>query len=250
MRPRDLIVVGAVVLAAGFAAADALRGPAEEREPAPTTEAVQTGPTRPPGPEPEPDAPSGWPSEALPGTLVFTDWNDCRVRAIGLQTGRELQLARFSGTCDLWAAPVGRRIAYALGPASADGLVPFKLADVSAPELELGGYRLPAGVSLAPCIYLVHRRPDIYPEPDRFLPERFLDTKPGTYTWIPFGGGLHHCLGANFAMMQLKAIFSVLLRDFSFELEQSPEYYRNDHSKMVVQLAQPCRVTYRRRKES
>ena len=50
-----------------------------------------------------------------------------------------------------------------------------------------------------------------------------------------------------FAMVQLKAIFSILLRDFEFELAQPPDSYRNDHSKMVVQLARPCVVTYRRR---
>ena len=54
-------------------------------------------------------------------------------------------------------------------------------------------------------------------------------------------------VGANFAMIQLKAIFSVLLRDWAFDLAQPPDSYRNDHSKMVVQLAQPCVVRYRRR---
>ena len=78
--------------------------------------------------------------------------------------------------------------------------------------LELGGYRLPAGVSLAPCIYLVHRRPDIYPEPERFLPERFLDTKPGTYTWIPFGGGVRRCIGASFAQMEMKVVLREIVR--------------------------------------
>ncbi len=67
------------------------------------------------------------------------------------------------------------------------------------------------------------------------------------WTWIPFGAGRHRCVGANFAMIQLKAIFSMLLRDWSFELAQPPGSYRNDHSKMVVQLARPCVVRYRRR---
>ena len=67
------------------------------------------------------------------------------------------------------------------------------------------------------------------------------------FAWIPFGGGRHRCVGAAFAMMQLKAIFSVLLRRFEFEMAQPPASYRNDHSKMVVQLEQPCRVRYRRR---
>ena len=60
------------------------------------------------------------------------------------------------------------------------------------------------------------------------------------WSWIPFGAGRHRCVGAAFAMMQLKAIFSVLLRRYEFELTQPADTYRNDHSKMVVQLAQPC----------
>ena len=148
MRPRDLIVVGAVVLVAGFAAADALRSRAESGEQAVTTPAVQTGPTRLPGPQPQPSAPEGWPVGTLPGALVFTDAEDCRLRVIGLAGGVERPLARFLGTCELWAAPVGQRVAYGLGPSSADGFVPFKLADLALPLRELGGYRALFGVVL------------------------------------------------------------------------------------------------------
>jgi hypothetical protein len=148
LRPRDLIVVCAVVLIGGFAAADALRGRAEQSERTPTTERVQTTPTRQPGPQPQPDAPEGWPEGTLPGALVFTDANDCRVRVIGLPGGRERPLARFAGTCDLWAAPVGQRLAYGLAPSSGDGFVPFRLADLGTPRFELGGYRALFGVVL------------------------------------------------------------------------------------------------------
>jgi cytochrome P450 family 110 len=54
---------------------------------------------------------------------------------------------------------------------------------------ELGGRTFPSGVGLVPCAYLVHHDPAIYPEPYAFRPERFLGEQPGTYTWIPFGGG-------------------------------------------------------------
>jgi hypothetical protein len=148
LRPRDLIVVGAVVLVAGFAAADALRSRAQSSEQAPTTATVQTGPTRVPGPQPQPSAPPDWPVGALDGALVFTDATDCRVRVIGLAGGVERPLARFLGTCELWAAPVGQRVAYGLGPSSADGFVPFKLADLALPLRELGGYRALFGVVL------------------------------------------------------------------------------------------------------
>jgi cytochrome P450 len=78
--------------------------------------------------------------------------------------------------------------------------------------VELGGYELPAGARVTPSIYLVHRDPRIYPEPDRFLPERFLDNPPGTYTWIPFGGGVRRCLGAAFAQFEMEVVLRELLR--------------------------------------
>jgi cytochrome P450 family 135 len=78
--------------------------------------------------------------------------------------------------------------------------------------VEIGGYELPAGVSVAPCVYLVHRNPEIYPEPQRFLPERFLDNPPGTYTWIPFGGGVRRCLGASFAQFEMAVVLKELLQ--------------------------------------
>jgi len=76
--------------------------------------------------------------------------------------------------------------------------------------MEIGGRLLPAGVSVAPCIHLVHRRPDVYPEPRRFRPERFLEEPAGTYTWIPFGGGVRRCLGGSFAVFEMKTVLSEL----------------------------------------
>jgi cytochrome P450 len=72
--------------------------------------------------------------------------------------------------------------------------------------MEIGGRPLPAGVNLAPCIYLVHRRADVYPDPLAFRPERFLEEPAGTYTWIPFGGGVRRCLGASFALFEMKVV--------------------------------------------
>jgi cytochrome P450 len=76
--------------------------------------------------------------------------------------------------------------------------------------MEFGGYELPAGVKVVPSIYLVHRRPDVYPEPERFLPERFLSKPPGTYTWIPFGGGVRRCLGGAFAQFEMEVVLREL----------------------------------------
>jgi sterol 14-demethylase len=89
-----------------------------------------------------------------------------------------------------------------------------------------------------------NRIPEAFPDADRFVPARYLapreEDAANPWNWIPFGAGRHRCVGAAFAMMQLKAIFSVLLRNWTFELMQPPDTYRNDHSKMVVQLQQPC----------
>ncbi len=84
--------------------------------------------------------------------------------------------------------------------------------------MEIGGRLLPAGVNVAPCIYLMHRRPDVYDEPRAFRPERFLQQPPGTYTWIPFGGGVRRCLGASFAQFEIK----VVLRELVARLEIRP----------------------------
>jgi cytochrome P450 len=78
--------------------------------------------------------------------------------------------------------------------------------------VQIGGYDLPAGASVTPCIHLVHRNPEIYPEPDRFLPERFIDNPPGTYTWIPFGGGIRRCLGASFAQFEMAVVLKELVK--------------------------------------
>jgi cytochrome P450 len=79
---------------------------------------------------------------------------------------------------------------------------------------ELGGYAIPPGVEINPSIGMIHRRADVYDSPADFRPERFLeDEPPDTYTWIPFGGGVRRCLGASFALFEMRvAIQRVLER--------------------------------------
>ena len=79
-------------------------------------------------------------------------------------------------------------------------------------EIEVGGWRYPPGVCLVPNAYLVQHDPAIYPDPYAFRPERFLDASPGTYTWIPFGGGRRRCLGAAFATVEMKVVLGAVLR--------------------------------------
>ncbi len=75
----------------------------------------------------------------------------------------------------------------------------------------LGGYTLPAGVRIALAASLTHFDPDLFAEPQRFRPERFLDAKPETYAWIPFGGGVRRCIGAAFAHMEMDVVLRTLL---------------------------------------
>jgi cytochrome P450 len=88
-------------------------------------------------------------------------------------------------------------------------VIPAVARRLTAP-MTIGGMRLPAGVTVAPSIYLMHRRPDIYPDPKRFQPERFLEQRAGTYTWIPFGGGVRRCLGAAFAEYEMRVVLGAL----------------------------------------
>lgn len=120
-----------------------------------------------------------------------------------------------------------------------------------AQPFEVGGYTIPPGKLVGASPAVSNRLPEAFDEPDRFDPSRYVEPRQddldNPWNWIPFGAGRHRCVGAAFALMQLKAIFCVLLRDWELEAAQPLDTYRNDHSKMVVQLAQPCMVRYRRR---
>jgi cytochrome P450 family 135 len=78
-------------------------------------------------------------------------------------------------------------------------------------DLGVDGHVLPPGTDVTPAIWLAHTRPDRYPEPYAFRPERFLDDAPATYAWIPFGGGVRRCLGAAFAEMEMRVALSEIL---------------------------------------
>ena len=82
-------------------------------------------------------------------------------------------------------------------------------------EMTIGGRRLPAGTMIAPCIYLTNRNPRVYERPDEFLPERFLDATPETFSWIPFGGGIRRCIGASFAQLEMKLILRTVLAELT-----------------------------------
>lgn len=78
--------------------------------------------------------------------------------------------------------------------------------------VEVAGYRLPAGTMVVPSIALVHASDSIYPDPDRFDPDRMLGTTLTPTTWLPFGGGNRRCLGATFAMVEMRVVLREVLR--------------------------------------
>lgn len=118
-------------------------------------------------------------------------------------------------------------------------------------DVQVGGFHIAAGKMVGASPAVSNQLPGVFDDPGVFLPERYIDPRAddtdNPWNWIPFGAGRHRCVGAAFAMMQLKAVFCRLLTDWEFELAQPPDTYRNDNSKMVIQLAQPCTVAYRRR---
>jgi cytochrome P450 len=85
-------------------------------------------------------------------------------------------------------------------------------------DLGLKGYTLPAGVSVGISIINLHRRPDLYPEPDQFRPERFLEREYGPFEYLPFGGGSRRCLGASFAVYEMKIVLATVLRAHALRL--------------------------------
>jgi cytochrome P450 len=90
--------------------------------------------------------------------------------------------------------------------------------------VRIGGFDYPAGVALLASGFLVHHDPDIYPEPYAFRPERFVGSTPGTYTWIPFGGGRRRCLGASFALQEMKIVIRAVLSRFELApVSERPE---------------------------
>ena len=87
--------------------------------------------------------------------------------------------------------------------------------------LRVGGYELPEGTDVTPAIWLAHTRADIYPEPLKFRPERFLEGSPEPYAWVPFGGGVRRCLGAAFAEFEMRIVLREVLERCKLRSAQS-----------------------------
>ncbi len=94
----------------------------------------------------------------------------------------------------------------------------FNMPRILKAPMQFMGYDLPQGTMLSVCTYLTHHRPDIYPEPQSFRPERFLERQFSPYEFIPFGGGNRRCLGAAFALFEMKLVLANILSNYSLEL--------------------------------
>jgi cytochrome P450 len=104
-----------------------------------------------------------------------------------------------------------------------------------------GEYVLPADTATGVSILGLHHRSDVYPDPATFRPERFLDQKPGTYTWIPFGGGIRRCLGASLAMAEQRVVLEAIARRCDLQAtDPAPEKPRMRNVTMIP--ARGCRV--------
>jgi cytochrome P450 family 135 len=113
-------------------------------------------------------------------------------------------------------------------------------------ELQVNGWTLPAGTDVTPAIWLTHTRADLYPEPYAFRPERFLDERPTTYGWVPFGGGVRRCLGAAFAEFEMRVVLTEMLQRRTL-LAVSPRAERVTRRNVTFSPLHGTRVITRRR---
>ncbi len=101
-------------------------------------------------------------------------------------------------------------------------VVDFVGRSVCPPAFRLGEWVIPQGDSIIVSIVQIHNNPDVYPEPERFDPQRFVGGKPSTFAWIPFGGGARRCVGAAFANMEMDVVLRTVLRHFTIETTTAP----------------------------
>jgi cytochrome P450 len=109
---------------------------------------------------------------------------------------------------------------------------------------QLGEYGVAAGTPISMSILLVHHREDVYPDPFSFRPERWLDAKPGTYTWIPFGGGIRRCLGSSLAMAEQRIVLRAMTERLELEADR-PEPEHAQHRNVTMIPARGARVVAR-----
>jgi len=118
-------------------------------------------------------------------------------------------------------------------------------------ELDVDGRTLPAGTRVTPSIYLTNRNPRVYDDPARFMPERFLDGAPDTFSWIPFGGGIRRCIGASFAQLEMRLMLATILAELAPSLppgRRARADERNRRRAITLVPSRGARVVWRERR--
>jgi cytochrome P450 len=116
--------------------------------------------------------------------------------------------------------------------------------------LNVAGYELPAGTRVVASIYLTNNNPRVYESPQEFRPERFLDTPPDTFAWIPFGGGIRRCIGASFAMLEMKTMLRTMLAELHPSVPRRSVWRRGEWNRrraITLVPAAGARVVWERR---
>lgn len=107
---------------------------------------------------------------------------------------------------------------------------------------QLDGRELPAGSVVSPSVYLMHRREDVYSDPYAFRPERFLESTPGTYTWLPFGGGRRRCIGASFAQLEMRIVLQEVVKAFELAAAGGRQRFARRSITIAPSAGTPVRV--------
>jgi cytochrome P450 family 135 len=114
-------------------------------------------------------------------------------------------------------------------------------------DFQLDGYTIATGETLTPCIWLTHRREEVYPEPYAFKPQRFLDKGPETYAWLPFGGGTRRCVGAAFAQLEMTVVMKTIAETVDLQ-PADPEAEHVGRRAIVLAPKRGARVVARDRR--
>ena len=115
--------------------------------------------------------------------------------------------------------------------------------------MALGGYELPPGTPVLGSIYLTHHREDLYPEPKKFKPERFLERQFSPYEYLPFGGGTRRCLGLAFAQWEMKLALAKILTSYELELVNNSVEVRPKRRGLVTGPHRPIEMVIKSQRQ-
>ena len=100
-------------------------------------------------------------------------------------------------------------------------IVPFAFLRMTKSPTQIMGHHFDANIQMAACIYLTHHREDLYPEPNQFKPERFIERQFSPYEYLPFGGGNRRCIGFALAQLEMKLVLATILSHYQLALADS-----------------------------